>query len=358
MRAVVVVEGKSENGFLMGDRYPVPMLWLVDRPLIQQVCESLVRCGVRMIDWVHHHATEGPKTFLGDGERWGARFLHHTADGLASPYQLVQELLATCRHEKLVFLGHANRTLSVSEMNVDPLGKEPIRLFESQDDLGWSGWASFTGDAITRFPGHSADRFELEQLLYSGHAGPWRREAVSVGPAVRCLNTYLRATWAALNDRKTTEGDSIARSARIHPSARLIGPVFLGANVEIGAGATVGPNAAIGANSIIDRYAGLTNAIVLPDTYIGGRLCLDHAVADRDRIVSCSLDGMACVDRRVPVAWLADPAPSPVNPTGWFNRVKSVARMLGMVPTRRRSRASASHEHRPDRTAAEPIPVY
>jgi hypothetical protein len=72
----------------------------------------------------------------------------------------------------------------------------------------------------------------------------------------------------------------VGPGVRIHPSARLSGPCWIGARAEIGAEAEIGPGAIIGHQSVIDHRASVVQSVVMPETFVGSRLHLQHMVAD------------------------------------------------------------------------------
>jgi UDP-3-O-[3-hydroxymyristoyl] glucosamine N-acyltransferase len=67
---------------------------------------------------------------------------------------------------------------------------------------------------------------------------------------------------------------------RIHPSARLTGPCWIGSRSEVGADAAIGPNAIIGTHSVIDANSSVADSVVLPDTFVGARVHLQRMMAD------------------------------------------------------------------------------
>jgi carbonic anhydrase/acetyltransferase-like protein (isoleucine patch superfamily) len=267
-------------------------------------------------------------------------------------------LLASHGSDGEVLFGHVDRTLTLPPIEPGRPDGGSIRLIESAQDGSWTGWAVLKGRILDQFPGHAFDRRDVEQFLYAGHAGSLERTAMPAGPEIRCMESYMSAVREVLAAACPGAEIRIPRSARVHPTARLTGPVFLGPGVEIGAEATVGPNVAVGPNSIVDRHTKLTNAVVMPDTFIGGRMWLDSAVVDRDRVVSPGPGGFVHVDREVPVASLADHPFTHLAPTALANRAKSVVRNLGGVPTRFfRKVLGTSGIRRSDQPIIEPVPA-
>lgn len=72
----------------------------------------------------------------------------------------------------------------------------------------------------------------------------------------------------------------VGPSVVIHPQARLTGPCWIGSRSQIGADSVIGPNAIIGTHCVIDRQASVSDAVVMPDTFVGSNLHLHHMIGD------------------------------------------------------------------------------
>ena len=91
------------------ERYPTPLLPLVDRPFLQHVIEFCVHQGVRRFDFVLSHLPEKVEEFLGGGERWGSSFTCHLAREPSRPYRLLRVLDFAGGPDEPVLFGHADR---------------------------------------------------------------------------------------------------------------------------------------------------------------------------------------------------------------------------------------------------------
>jgi len=90
---------------------------------------------------------------------------------------------------------------------------------------------------------------------------------------------------ASVRGRNVGQHIWVGRNNAIHPTARLAGPVFIGANCRVGRNVELGPNVVLGANVIIDDEATLSNTVVLDDTYVGKLVKLDQRVARKDLLI-------------------------------------------------------------------------
>ncbi len=103
--------------------------------------------------------------------------------------------------------------------------------------------------------------------------------------------------YVSMQEREIAPGILVGRRATIHPTARLVAPVYIGAGSQIERDAEVGPGAVIGANAIVDAGATVTDSCVLEGTYVGqlvkveGRVVRGGLVLDAD-----SGEGLRIVD--------------------------------------------------------------
>ena len=73
-------------------------------------------------------------------------------------------------------------------------------------------------------------------------------------------------------------GFAIGRYCRIHPTAKLVPPYYLGNQVAIGPGAEVGPYAVVGEGSIIAEGTLVQYSHIVARSYLGPQLSLRHSV--------------------------------------------------------------------------------
>jgi len=88
-----------------------------------------------------------------------------------------------------------------------------------------------------------------------------------------------RSLEAVTVDRLHPSGGWIGPQARIHATARLTAPFWIGRRARIGPGCEVGPNALIAEGAILDRNVTVEQACVLPRTYLGRNTGLYQAAA-------------------------------------------------------------------------------
>jgi len=85
--------------------------------------------------------------------------------------------------------------------------------------------------------------------------------------------------WLDANaDNELAERLSIGRACRIHPSAKLVAPYFIGDHVAIGPDCVVGPYAAIGSGSLVAEGTIVRRARLMPHGFLGAHLTLEQAI--------------------------------------------------------------------------------
>jgi lipopolysaccharide/colanic/teichoic acid biosynthesis glycosyltransferase len=336
MRAVIIATGRPPEGFLLDDRHPVPMLPLGDRPCLQHVAEHFVRQGVRRFDWVLCHLPEEIEQFLGGGERWGAWFRYHLVRDETRPYEGLRAL-ALGGEDDPILLGHADRLpdIRLAELNGRPPARGPVVYGWRDADAAWrwSGWAVLSPAAWRGLPRGAVDEDGLRRHLLSGAAGTPRWREIPRPLSVQDFGEVLAANGAVLRGqfpglllggREAAPGVRLARNVVLHPSARLVAPVYLGENCEVAAEAQVGPDVVVGPGCVIDRRCTIANAVILPGTYIGEGLELGGVLVDRDRVARALPGNTLRVAEDCAVADLRDSCLG-----RWAGRLVSMA--LGLV---------------------------
>jgi carbonic anhydrase/acetyltransferase-like protein (isoleucine patch superfamily) len=86
--------------------------------------------------------------------------------------------------------------------------------------------------------------------------------------------------------REIHPGVWVGRRTRIAPSAKLLGPCWIGDMVEIGKNAVVGPNAFLEDHVVIEEAAEVTNSWVGPDTLLGRLTRVSDSLAWGSKLIN------------------------------------------------------------------------
>ncbi len=297
MKAVIIATGVNENMAPLSEKYPAPMLPLIDRPFIQHVVEYLVEEGVTEFDFILSHLTEKVEALLGDGTRWGSTFKFHLVKNPSYPYKHLK-VLKFDNPEEQILLAHADRLPEVNLKETKSELNYPTFFYykesEEDDRLKWTGWVLLSPDLIKGVSGNM-DEKAYESYLLSRVSG--EKKVVEVLRQVNAqsynglMSSHIKALTKEfpclmLSCREAEDSIWLSRNITLHPTARLIPPVYIGENSKIGQGVLLGPNAFIGSNSVLDTRSTVKNSIIFPGSYVGQFLELSNVIVDKNRLIN------------------------------------------------------------------------
>ena len=293
-RVILVAAAGPSDMPLMAQRWPAARLPLVDRPFIQHLLERLVRSGFRDFEVILSQRPETVEALLADGTRWGCRIRYHLVRDPERPYGPLRFFLPAgggC------LLAHADRLPGIDLSPADaPRGPQPLCLTHDAGDGAkvWTGWAwlppawSFPSDLAT------LDESQLGTVLLAG------AETLRVAHllAVDTVHGLLAAHKAFLDGdlgglmvrgREVESGIWLSRNVILHPSARLVAPVYIAEDCQVGPGVTVGPHAVVGDHCVLDDGCRVTASVIAPGSYVGEGLELEDCLVDKSLMVSARL---------------------------------------------------------------------
>jgi hypothetical protein len=295
MKALIVATGQPLAPQDAGERPPLFLLPLIDRPFLQHVVECVAEAGVvEQIDIVLCHMPEKVESLFGDGTRWGVPVRYHLVRDAAKPYAPLARIAA----DGPVLLVHAD-CLPQVPLKETAAALQPLAFCSAGT---WTGWALLDPAAISAIAG-DWDREQLEQFVLDS-AGRFAVRDCPVILGVRSEAEFIVSQRTALDKsfpglmfygREVQEGIWISRNVTLHPTASLIPPVYLGENSRIGAGVRLGPNVVVVRDCLLDSASTLENSAILPGSYVGQALELDHVIVERNRLVNVRAGGEAIV---------------------------------------------------------------
>ena len=259
---------------------------LVDRPFLQHVIESILGHGINEIDFVLTPADKAARGLLGDGTRWGARFSYHEAQGQI--LDGIREVAA--RNPDEHFLLAQSDLLPL--IPADPKPGVPTLYCWREKKLNWSGWGVVrTADVLSLPPGIEDSQL-FDALLANGgmpcQEGPKALSVRSYEELVDANRRVLGREFPGLlmGGREIQPGVWVARNVKIHPTAKLRSPAYVGANSTVAAMVEVGPSVSIGESCIIERDTLVADSVIFSGSYVGQHLALRGVVVDHSRLVN------------------------------------------------------------------------
>jgi len=300
MIALIISPGVNPGMEALNKHYPSSLLPLVDRPFIQHTVEFLIGEGITHFHFILSHLPEKMEELLGDGSRWGSTFRCHLAQDPFRPYETVKTM--GLNPEQFILLAHGDRLPSIELQKAITLSEsEPsgptfwVKTSDFENDQpAWTGWAWIPGKFLRDLPSH-ADEKDLETHLLSRASGRETRTAVRKQLSVQSYEDLLtnhrmlldkEIPALTLKSREAEDGIWLSRNVSLHPTTRLIPPVYINEDCRIGSGIKLGPYATIGSGCVLDSGCFVENAAVFPNTYVGDGLELKDVIVDKNRLIN------------------------------------------------------------------------
>lgn len=259
-----------------------------------RVMDSLALAGVRQLDVVLSEHPEALRAILQDGSPWGIKIHWHHAKESAAPYTVLRGMGLAPQEQ--VVIGHAHQW--VSSRIVRELMQCTSVAMHVAGDVIWTGWFSATAKTLSGL-GQHADFAALAQHARSMQGTRCVIAAQTDFAQVLCAADLLASQQHALDD--TLEAaipaswlrmpwGAASPDAVIHADALIHGPVLVGPGCVVEAGAELGPAAVLAHDVFVGGGARVRHSLVMANTYVGGQIALEHALAQGNSIQSLKWD--------------------------------------------------------------------
>ncbi len=275
MLAIIVCGTSKPALHGLDEHQPAALIRIGDRPVSQHALEYLIGCGATEIHFVIDHLPEQIEAYFGDGTRWGRKFAYHLLSGQDKLPRLLKMICAGRDGNVLLAAGECLPAVPW------PGAGAPVAMVRQEaGEIQRTDWGLFPASAIEDFA-----------TCPNTLALPWlsAETAANILAGQRQLLDGKAATLE-LSGNKAQEGAWIGRNVRIHPTATLTPPFWIGPNCRIGAGTRIGPYAVVAENCVIDDESTMENSMVTPGTYIGSGLELQQVIVDRNLLVNARLE--------------------------------------------------------------------
>jgi N-acetylglucosaminyldiphosphoundecaprenol N-acetyl-beta-D-mannosaminyltransferase len=289
MRAVIFATRRAAADLPVPADMPAALLPLGCQTVIEQVMDRLLHAAITEVDIVASDRPEALRALLGDGGRWGLRLRWHLVADPARPYGVLRS--PALQHTDRLLIGHADTCPGIDALM--RLSHAPAWALHAdpESDPCWSGWASLAPDRLTGLPPEMGiddlvtamgDRAVAPVLWADGDlrrvngSKDQLRAAAAMGTGPGSLDvpgSWVKAPWGAMSPL-----------ARVHPQARMTGPVLIGPGCIVDRNAEIGPGVVLSRNVLVSGGSRLASCVVLPDSYVGAGLDLNHVVVNGSRI--------------------------------------------------------------------------
>ena len=294
VRAVIFATRRAAADLPVPADTPAALLPMGCQTIIEQVMDHLLHAAITDVDIVASDRPEALRALLGDGSRWGMRLRWHLVADPARPYGVLRS--PHLQHARQLLIGHADSCPCVDALM--RLSQAPAWALyaDCNREPYWSGWASLARVRLAELPADTAID-ELVRSLGDAALPPvlWDDQDLTL---LNSGEDQLQAA-IALGDEKgsvdvpaswvKTRWGAMSPQARIHPQARITGPVRIGPGCIVDRNAEVGPAVVLSRNVWVSSGTCVSNCVVLPDSYLGAGLELAHAIVNGPLVRHVSL---------------------------------------------------------------------
>ena len=345
MTAILIASQKWSQMKRLGDRYPSAILPLMERPFIQHVIEALVNRGCSRFEVVLSHRPEKIEALLGDGSRWGVNIRYHLVARPDRPYRPLKGLGDKADHHPILLV-HADRLVQADIIGSKPptptdgsvlyYFREDTATSSGRPQRKWSGWAWLFRECLANIPEDSdEDQLQayLEEITGSRieEAGRFRPLSMqSGGDLIASHQDILTKKYSGLmlRGQEVEETIWLTRNVSLHPTAKLMPPLYIGENCRIGRGAQIGPGAVIGRNCVLDEKSTVTRSVIFPGSYVGEALELSDAIVDKNCLINVRVGSEITIQEDFLLGSLAEKQLR----RGWNRMVSQAAAILLLIP--------------------------
>lgn len=272
---------------------PTPLLHVVDKPILFHIIEFLVQEGVTEFHLILSHYPQMIEERVGDGTRWGVKITYHLAKDPLYPFAAIRPFAEDWGNET-VLLGCGDCLPHLGQNFLEKKSLEgPIIWIDSSRN--WLGWSMMPSELLAKVPSDTREDNFVSRIKTNNH-NIKTHKYLSTKSFIDLKQTNLKLISHPSSDllfpatvRMVEPLIWISRGASIHPTARIIPPVFIGENCQIKECAQIGPDAVIENDCIIDNQSLIEEALICQHSYVGEALEISNCIVDRSLLINLSL---------------------------------------------------------------------
>lgn len=313
VQAIILAGTYSWSGSVFESLRPRPLLPVAQTPLIDYVLGWLKASGIDHATICANGSTAPIRGHVKDGSRFAMQVQYHEDRTPRGAAGCVKDALGTLAARTLVVAdGTAIPTADLTGVLAHHRATRACLTIVAQERRNAPDGASllqpagiyvFERDALDVIPATNFQDIK-ETLIPRLYQAGKRIEVFAISnesPRVMDAASYLAANrWmvqrqvmAAESATRTGKGAVLAApGAWVDSTARLIGPVMLGASVRVLAGATIIGPTSIGEGSTVSRNAVIARSVTWDNCTIGEGALVDNSLLADDSIVAPS--GTVC----------------------------------------------------------------
>lgn len=293
MRAIIDATGyKSSLDPLLNFR-PSPLLTVCGKPILSHVLDILSHKKISHYDLLLGHLPAKIEEFIGDGSRWGISVTYHLVRDMSLIYGRMKALGSQCGDD-LIFIAKGD---CIPNMDWQSLKEQPSKpQLWMYPHHHWSGWGILSTQMISKIKNSSTVKTLPEQL-------PTNIHLIHTLPLVNSdsLHEYQKSNLNQLHHessilhfpphtQRISQGIWISRGCNIHPTAKLVPPIFIGEYCQISKDCQIGPKAVVESHCLIDSASKVSHSLILSRSYVGEGLNVENSIIDRNQLINLSLN--------------------------------------------------------------------
>jgi len=265
---------------------------LMDRPFIFHVIEHLVSQDIKDIHMVVCQPFDLVKELVNDGSRWGISITYHHAQMSKDIYKTVQYVDNFSDKDPFLLVnGHNLPVVDIIVSKPDNTNANPLLYTCSHGNKppSWTGWAWIFKKHLYHF--HNSHDMDMlyNALMKEGGQKADSFDCLCANSYHDLYNSHFQMIQKKVLDLKFSgneveNGIWISRNVKLHPTAKVYSPVFLGENSEISAGCTIGPNAFVGKNCFVGEKTEIADSVVFSETFMGEGLEIKRFLVNKKQL--------------------------------------------------------------------------
>ncbi|HEY8421859.1 MAG TPA: NDP-sugar synthase [Thermoclostridium sp.] len=326
MKALFLAGGFGNRLRPITNYLPKPMVPVMGKPLLERNIERLKKHCIDEIVLSTCYKPKEIKNYFGDGRRWKVKISYISEDTPLGTAGAIKNAERFFNESFLVFNSDIVSDIDISDMirfhrergalatiaatrvdNPSDYGviehdeegfitsfKEKPRRHETNSNLINAGVYIFEPQLLNEIPCGKAVSVEHETfplLLRKGYKlAVYNRCSywLDLGTPEKYLKVHrdiLEGVFQSEDYDFCRNPQFISNTARINPSATIIGPVYIGNNVEIGAFSVIGPNTVLCDSSSVGIGARIEGSVVWDHVHVGnGASIIDSIVMSNCKV--------------------------------------------------------------------------
>ncbi|MCX7109788.1 MAG: NDP-sugar synthase [Proteobacteria bacterium] len=295
MRTIILADRLGHELFPLTDRTCTALLPVAGKSILEHNLDMLANAGIKRVVVVIGSFADQIRTYFEYGQRWGMEFEYWGTRGEEEPQAVLAQLPKGPDYDQLLIIrGDMLRTPCVAEFlqraatcegpvlhgvfHGQALGISLCRA--GQADLSPLHWpALMQGLPVA-----------AETFIELAEAKAYRLESLAAYHQANLDAAAGRIPGLLIPGRQTALGLTQGRNSKVSSRCLKLGVAFVGSGSEVHPTAELSHEVVISDQVIVDRYAKLSDTVILPNTYVGELVNLSKSIAWGNVLIRVDID--------------------------------------------------------------------